>query len=163
MEIHGGREADATGIGDPLPTANACLSCGACCATYHVAFYYGETDDLTPGGVPAEWTEAAGPFLACMKGTSTFPVRCIALEGNIGVSVHCAIYPRRPSACRVFHVDWDGASMRGDEDSYRRCTLSRAAWGFPPLQGVIIEPVGVPESPLPDPSPGTTPIPRKAA
>ena len=33
--------------------------------------------------------------------------RCIALEGEIGVSVKCSVYNCRPDACRKFEVGSD--------------------------------------------------------
>ena len=34
-----------------------CLSCGACCTQYRVAFHWMESDEATEGGVPAAMTE----------------------------------------------------------------------------------------------------------
>jgi uncharacterized protein len=63
---------------------NPCQTCGACCAGFRVSFYWGEVDD-TPGGiVPSHLTEKISPHLSCMKGTSSKPVRCVALEGEVG-------------------------------------------------------------------------------
>lgn len=39
-----------------------------------------------------------------MKGTGGKPVRCIALEGEVGKQVSCGIYGLRPSTCREFDV-----------------------------------------------------------
>ena len=79
---------------------NPCLSCGACCAWFRVSFYWRECDDQCPGGVPAGLTEDLGPFRRVMKGTGRIPPRCIALEGEVGTSVYCSIYARRPGICR---------------------------------------------------------------
>jgi Fe-S-cluster containining protein len=37
-----------------------------------------------------------------MRGTESRPVRCIALEGEVGQSVGCGIYTERSSTCREF-------------------------------------------------------------
>ncbi|HXU94550.1 MAG TPA: YkgJ family cysteine cluster protein [Gallionella sp.] len=85
-------------------TANLCQSCGACCASYRVSFYWAEADDA-PGGIgPAHLAETVSPHLRCMKGTATKPVRCIALKGEVGTQVSCSIYSQRPSTCREFDV-----------------------------------------------------------
>ena len=38
--------------------------------------------------------------LRCMQGTQRVPPRCVALRGDIGREVLCAIYDFRPSPCR---------------------------------------------------------------
>ena len=91
-------------------TTNPCQTCGACCISFRVSFYWGEADDAPGGIVPAQLTEAVSPFLRCMKGTASKPVRCAALEGEAGKQVACRIYPQRPSTCREFDVlEADGA------------------------------------------------------
>lgn len=85
-------------------STNPCQTCGACCTSFRVSFYWGEADDAPGGTVPAHLTEAVSPFLRCMKGTSSKPVRCIALEGEPGKQVSCSIYGQRPSPCREFDV-----------------------------------------------------------
>ncbi len=85
-------------------TANLCQSCGACCASYRVSFYWAEADDAPGGIIPAHLTEMVSPHLRCMKGTATKPVRCIALKGEVGKQVSCSIYSQRSSTCREFDV-----------------------------------------------------------
>lgn len=85
-------------------TLHPCQTCGACCASFRVSFYWGEADDAPGGTVPAQLTEAVSPFLRCMKGTASKPVRCIALKGEPGKQVSCSIYAQRPSPCREFDV-----------------------------------------------------------
>lgn len=89
---------------------NPCLSCGACCAHYRVAFYSGELAGATGGTVPPELTTQIGPLRACMKGTELGGNRCIALQGELGrPGIHCTIYEKRPTPCREFNVvDDDG-------------------------------------------------------
>ncbi len=106
---------------------NHCTACGACCATYRVTFYCGETDDFPGGSVPSALTEMVTPIMACMRGTGSQPPRCIALVGEIGRSVSCAIYEQRPSPCREFAPL--AAVGRGDE----ACNEARRRHGLPPL------------------------------
>lgn len=98
-----------------------CQSCGACCASYRVSFYWAETDQHPDGQVPAQLTTPVSPWRVAMRGTDSKPVRCIALTGTVGESVGCGIYPQRSSTCRDFSA--------GDE----RCTDARRRHGLPPL------------------------------
>ena len=95
-----------------------CQRCGACCAVFRVSFYFAEADDVTPGGVPVQLTRPVGSLHRCMAGTETKPVRCAALEGQVGSQVACTIYPQRSSTCR--------SVMPGDE----QCLKARAACGL---------------------------------
>jgi len=106
---------------------NPCLSCGACCAFYRASFYWGEGDDVTEGGVPVELTEKMDSFRRFMKGTGGNRPRCVALTGDIGKRVLCAIYERRASVCRDFSPSWLDGRPNG------RCDEARAAWGLLPL------------------------------
>jgi Fe-S-cluster containining protein len=111
------------------PTVNPCVSCGACCALYRASFYFGEAGDFTPGGVDPELTEQITPFYRAMKGTNDVNPRCIALEGEIGVRVRCAVYANRPSCCHdVMPSLWDGRS-RDD-----KCDRARERHGLAPLR-----------------------------
>lgn len=112
---------------------NPCLSCGACCATFRVSFYWREADEESGGAVPPELTDHLTGLRLCMKGTNRSHPRCAALEGEIGCSVHCTIYDRRPSPCRNFGILFkDGVWQAGIED-LMRCNQARAAWGLLPL------------------------------
>lgn len=111
-----------------MSTANICQQCGACCGAFRVSFYSGEVDDLPGGWVPAGLVEQLGPHRSCMSGTAQAPVRCVALRGDIGVQVSCAIYEFRPSPCREFGPL--AAIGRGDE----RCNEARKRYGLPPLE-----------------------------
>ena len=97
-----------------------CLSCGACCATFRVSFYWGETASDSYA-VPLDLTEQLTPWHACMRGTNNRPPRCVALGGIVGEQVSCAIYPNRPSPCREF------------EAGEPRCNEARARIGLPPV------------------------------
>lgn len=77
-----------------------CQRCGACCAFFRVSFYWAEADDAPSGTVPVHLTVPIGSVHRCMAGTQTRPVRCVALDGEIGRGVACAIYAQRASTCR---------------------------------------------------------------
>lgn len=96
-----------------------CQSCGACCAHFRVSFYWAEADDAPGGTVPAALTRPLGSLHRCMAGTETKPVRCVALQGEIGREVGCTIYAQRSSSCR--------SVMPGDA----QCLKARAAYGLP--------------------------------
>lgn len=123
---------------------NPCLRCGACCAWYRVSFYWSESETFLGGGVPPELTEALNPWRAAMRGTTCPPLRCVALEGNLGEAVCCAIYLQRPSPCRELEP-WNE-----DGSPNERCTKARAGHGLPPLD------------PRTDRPPGHAPLPLRA-
>lgn len=91
-----------------------CQSCGACCASFRVSFYWGET-------VPAHLTVPITPHRAAMRGTESRPVRCIALEGEVGKAVGCSIYGARSSTCRDF------------TEYTPECNKARAMHGLPAI------------------------------
>lgn len=106
---------------------NPCLSCGACCASFRVSFYWGEADDAPGGRVPAALTEQLTPHRRCMRGTSATQPRCVALAGEVGAGVSCAIYEQRPSPCREFDAFAPDGSVNP------RCNQARQQHGLPPL------------------------------
>lgn len=99
----------------PIAEINPCQTCGACCANYRVSFYWGEGEAL---GIPEDMTAKVNDFYSCMKGTEQKPVRCIALNGEVGTSVACQIYDKRSSTCQSVQI--------GDE----HCNKARQAWGL---------------------------------
>ncbi|MBC8946769.1 YkgJ family cysteine cluster protein [Xenorhabdus indica] len=105
---------------------NPCISCGACCAYFRVSFYWAETED-GGGSVPISATEKLNNFMCCMKGTNELYPRCIKLQGEIGYSVSCSIYDKRPSPCKEFSHAWETG------DYNEACDRARAAYGLPPL------------------------------
>ena len=62
-----------------VPTEDACLSCGACCAFFRVSFYWAEGISM-----PEHYTEPVTAVYSCMAGTNQASPRCIALQGTIG-------------------------------------------------------------------------------
>ncbi len=75
---------------------NPCVSCGACCATFRVSFYWAEADAL---GIAPELTEQVNAFYGCMAGTNQPQPRCQALCGDVGGETRCQIYHQRPAPC----------------------------------------------------------------
>jgi Fe-S-cluster containining protein len=110
-----------------MENVNPCLSCGACCAFYCVSFYWAETEEGTPNGVPMGVAEKLDEFRVFMKGTRGTNPRCIALQGVVGSAVFCSIYPSRSSTCRAFEHSWENGVNNP------RCDKARAAWGLAPL------------------------------
>jgi len=104
-----------------------CTRCGACCAAFRVDFHPSELAGAMPGGVPDALTVPVTARLARMRGTDEALPRCIALDGEIGVRVGCAIYARRPSPCRDFAPY---AALGIGEDA---CNRARARHGLLPL------------------------------
>jgi len=104
----------------PVVDASPCQRCGACCATYRVSFYWGETEAR---GLDPAFTRALTPWHACMDGTQLPAPRCVALAGRIGEAVRCTVYADRPSPCR---------ELQPGED---KCLRARARHGLPPLEG----------------------------
>lgn len=98
-----------------------CQTCGACCASFRVSFYWGEE-------VPAQLTIPITPHRAAMRGTDRKSVRCIALSGEVGRQVGCTIYPQRSSTCREF------------TEGSPECAKARALHGLPALPQPIIRP-----------------------
>ncbi|AXF84595.1 hypothetical protein DTO96_100304 [Ephemeroptericola cinctiostellae] len=101
--------------------SDACIRCGACCASFRVSFYWAETDAHPSGCVPEALTEPVSPYFVAMKGTNQARLRCVALQGEIGQAAGCGIYALRSTTCRDFEM--------GDE----RCLAARALHGLPPL------------------------------
>lgn len=99
---------------------SACLTCGACCQSYRVEFAVYERDDLG-GRVPAALTEWVRGSTCRMRGTGEVPIRCVALQGEVGTSVGCSIYLQRPAPCAELQ-----------EGSYG-CNKARVRHGLAPL------------------------------
>ena len=95
-----------------------CLTCGACCATFRVSFYWAEAEQR---GLPVELTQRVNDWFACMRGTSSPTPRCVALKGEVGSCTQCTVYEARPDPCRDVQP--------GDS----QCAKARAKHGLPPL------------------------------
>jgi Fe-S-cluster containining protein len=110
----------------PRDDDNACMSCGACCASFRVDFANEELQSqggCVPDGLALPLTD----HLSRLRGTDHTPPRCAALVGTVGQHASCGIYEWRPGPCREF-----GALAplgRGDE----ACARARHRHGLPPL------------------------------
>ena len=105
-----------------------CVRCGACCASLSVSFDRSQL--LSEGGyVPDGLADEETAATCRMRGTDRAPPRCVALVGEIGRAVQCAIYSDRPDPCRDFSPD-GVAGIRNDA-----CTRARRRHGLAPLQG----------------------------
>ncbi|CAB1207352.1 YkgJ family cysteine cluster protein [Acinetobacter bouvetii] len=82
-----------------VPTQDACLSCGACCAYFRVSFYWAEGLAM-----PKHYTEPVNAVYSCMTGTNQKSPRCIALKGEIGQQVSCGMYEARSSSCKEVQI-----------------------------------------------------------
>jgi Fe-S-cluster containining protein len=105
-----------------------CLSCGACCASFRVAFHWLETDPAMGGGVPASWTTTLDPHRLAMRGTDAPQPHCAALQGAVGTATQCAIYAQRPSVCRELKPAWEAGVASA------QCDRARLTHGMVPLQ-----------------------------
>lgn len=105
-----------------------CLSCGACCAFFRVAFYWIEAEAGSEYSVPINLTEDLDARQRCMKGTnSKHSPKCIALKGKIGQKASCSIYENRPTPCRRFTASYENGVREP------RCDEARAKHGLSPL------------------------------
>lgn len=106
-----------------------CLSCGACCAHYRVGFHWSEAEPALGGQVPRALTVPLRTHELAMRGTSGgSPVRCIALDAQIGRHSRCTIHPLRPQPCRDLVASWEFGAPSP------QCDNARAAFGLAPLQ-----------------------------
>jgi uncharacterized protein len=112
---------------------NPCLTCGACCATLRVSFYWSEAEASLGGKVPLELTEQVAPLMRCMQGTNQKQPRCVALVGEVGQAVGCSIYGNRPSLCRDFGVQWQPEGGTILLEDLERCNRARQKTGLPRL------------------------------
>jgi len=111
----------------PASSQGSCLTCGACCASFRVSFYWSESDETVVNCVPPDMTCHVAPLICAMKGTDQREPRCIALQGSVGVGVWCSIYDRRPSVCH------EVVPSRQDGVPNPWCDRARALWDLPPL------------------------------
>jgi uncharacterized protein len=72
-----------------------CQACGACCA-YSETWPELQQDESDASGIPPHLVDWANLRMRC-KGD-----RCVALNGELGKNVTCAIYAQRPLVCRNF-------------------------------------------------------------
>lgn len=123
--------------GDPLafwllrltdpPMSHPCLSCGACCAFFRVAFHWSESDHFPSGTTPSSLTDKFDPHRLVMRGTQAYAPRCIALQGIVGEQAQCGIYGLRPSPCHDLQPAWE-AGLPSPQ-----CDRARLGHGLKPL------------------------------
>jgi Fe-S-cluster containining protein len=77
-----------------------CQSCGACCS-HKWSWPLLKKDRSDATNIPPNMIRSDYPLM------KTENARCVALTGQIGVSVSCSIYQNRPNACRSFVVGSD--------------------------------------------------------
>lgn len=108
--------------------SHPCLRCGACCASFRVAFHWSEADDAAGGRTPAALVEPLDPHRVVMRGTwGDGAIRCTALRGEVGGGTTCSIYDARPSPCRLVRASHED----GRPDP--QCDRARTLHGLPPL------------------------------
>lgn len=100
------------------PAVFDCTTCGACCASFRVSFYFAEAK---ANDLPDTVVERINERFSCMAGTNSATPRCTALQGAVGKSAVCSVYAQRPSPCREVQP--------GDP----QCLNARAKHGLPPL------------------------------
>jgi len=103
------------------------MRCGACCAIYRVTFDCRETDTFPGGLIPSHLVFKLNKTRSAMRGTEKRPIRCQALSGEIGRSVLCTIYDRRPTNCRNFLAVGENNAVNP------LCDQARATYGLMPL------------------------------
>ena len=77
--------------------------------------------------MPDELVSSITPSRVAMLGTDCKPVRCTALEGEVGKGTSCSIYAQRSSTCREFEASWTDGQHNPD------CDAARAAFGLAPV------------------------------
>ena len=112
---------------DPA-TSSPCQTCGACCASFRVSFYWAEAEARA---IPLELTEQVNATFSCMAGTNSRTPQCAALQGMVGQDLSCRIYQQRPSPCREVQP--------GDA----HCNRGRAIHGLAPLN---VSSAGIPSA-----------------
>ena len=116
-------------MGKPL---HPCISCGACCASFRVAFYWREAEPQdNKNCIPANLFVDLDDQQRCMKGTEIkHRPKCMALKGKIGSHAFCTIYPNRPTPCRTFAASFEVQKLNP------RCDEARLAHGLKPLRRI---------------------------
>ena len=107
--------------------SHPCLSCGACCASFRVAFHWSEAQPGNPDGPPEGLVVSLRRHELAMRGTDALPVRCAALRGEVGGATTCTIYAARPSPCRELAAAWENGQPSP------QCDRARALHGLAPL------------------------------
>jgi len=116
-------------MSDRQLSSNPCFSCGACCATFRVSFYWAEAEALS---ITPELTEQVNSFYSCMAGTNQPKPRCQALSGDIGGATRCQIYHQRPAPCHELQA------------GEAKCNQARLRHGLSPIPtNPLTQPPGI--------------------
>ncbi|MCA1573778.1 MAG: YkgJ family cysteine cluster protein [Acidobacteria bacterium] len=102
-----GRLADRV-VDAPAGVTLDCRTCGACC-TFYTCVAVEETDCVPRSHYWKIGERGSLPAPIARRQLRRDPVTntCLGLEGEIGSSVRCGIYSRRPAACRDFEAGSD--------------------------------------------------------
>lgn len=120
----------------PGTEPSTCMTCGACCASYRVAFHWAETEAFLGGSTPAELTERIDLHRVAMRTIqSPGTPRCVALTGQIGQQVSCSIYGQRPSPCRELDPVWLPSGVTPSD----QCNRARRRHGLEPLRLLALD------------------------
>lgn len=95
-----------------------CLSGGAGCKSFRVAFYRAEAGLR---GLPAHLTEQVNPHYLCTAGTNAREPHCAALQGPPGGPVACSIYEHPPNPAAKSGSATTNACAHGRATACRRC------------------------------------------
>jgi len=111
-------------------TTHPCLRCGACCASFRVAFHWSEAQPVNPDGVPEALVESLRHHEVALRTDAT--LRCVALRGKVGEAASCSIYAQRPSPCRTLRASWEDGTPEPQCDRAREkhglAALTLADW-----------------------------------
>jgi uncharacterized protein len=125
------------------PQQHPCQKCGACCASFRVAFHWREAEpqpnELIDLSVPQKFTEDLDTEHRCMKGTNDkHQPKCVSLIGRVGESAHCSIYKNRPSPCRKFMASYENGyqNIRCDEARIKHGLKALSKKDFRPSQSI---------------------------
>lgn len=122
--------------------SHPCLHCGACCASFRVAFHWLEVADDENGGVPQSLVAPLDAHRVAMRGTDSKSPHCVALRGEVGSDVTCTIYARRPSPCRTLGAAWEHG------EASPQCDRARQRHGLAALTPTDWRPVVEPSPPI---------------
>ena len=103
-----------------------CQRCGACCATFRVAFHWSEARPANPDGVPDGLVVPLRRHEVELRRDESSG-RCLALAGAIGQATACTVYAARPSPCRELVAAWEFG------EPSQQCDRARARHGLAPL------------------------------
>lgn len=114
-----------------------CQTCGACCVEAGPVPVYDHLDRHVPRYLTRSVRNMAG-FASWEADHGTRRMadhmggRCVALRGEVGCSVRCAIYDRRPTACATFEPGSEGCLAARERMQAKRARLEWKPHGYGP-------------------------------